>query len=100
VTLHASPALLPRHPRRARAAAIALAAATCATATVVIADAQSAPHARTIAGSSPPAATRLRDIEPNKANSMRALGVATMQNSFASPYRDLEANKARTAQAR
>jgi len=47
-----------------------------------------------------PAISRYLDIEANKASSMRALGVATMQNSFASPYRDLEANKARTAQAR
>jgi hypothetical protein len=39
---------------------------------------------------------RYHDIEANKADSMRALGLATMHRRFTSPYRDLEANKAQS----
>jgi hypothetical protein len=43
-----------------------------------------------------PAITRYDDIEANKADSMRALGLTTMQAHTPSPYHDLEANKARS----
>jgi hypothetical protein len=46
------------------------------------------------------AISRYDDLEANKAKSMQALGLAMMQQSCASPYRDVEADEARTAQAR
>ena len=82
-------------PARLARAAIILAATGIITGGATIAiDGQTAAEANQ------QAISRYHDIEANKANSMRALGIATMQQSFASPYRDLEANKARTAQER
>jgi hypothetical protein len=42
-----------------------------------------------------PALSRYYDLEASKAKSMEALGLAMMQRSFSSPYRDVEANGAR-----
>jgi hypothetical protein len=47
-----------------------------------------------------PAMTRYDDLEANRAKSMQALGLAMVQQSLASPHRDVEASEARTAQAR
>jgi hypothetical protein len=52
------------------------------------------------AESSQPQTSRYFDLEANKANSMRTLGLATTRKSVFSPYWDLEANKARTQRAR
>jgi hypothetical protein len=84
----------PTAPRRARVAIILAATGIITGGATIAIDGQTAAEANQ------PAISRYHDIEANKANSMRALGLATMQNSFTSPYRDLEANKARTAQAR
>jgi hypothetical protein len=83
----------PTAPRRARVAIILAAG-------IITGGATSAIDGQTAAEAHQPAISRYHDIEANKANSMRALGLATMQKSFAAPYRDLEANKARTAHER
>jgi hypothetical protein len=92
VPLHTPTA--PRRAGLARAAIIVAATGIITGGTTIAIDGQTAAQVNQ------PAIGRYRDIEANKANSMRALGLATMQKSFASPYRDLEANKPRTAHER
>ena len=67
-----------------------------------VSDGQTAPPARTIAEQSRPVATPYLDIEANKAASMRALGLhmAAQRSGATSRYRDLEANKAQSRRAR
>ena len=60
----------------------------------------SAPAACAADDSWRPAISRSDDLEANKANSMRALGLAMMQQFFASRYRDVGANEAYTAHVR
>jgi hypothetical protein len=82
-----------------RAAALA-ACAAAATVTIVIGDDQLAHADRSITKPSL-AGARYFDIEANKAIAIRALGLrANEQTTRPSGYDDLEANKARTAQAR
>jgi hypothetical protein len=92
---------VPLHtPTAPRPARVARAAIIVAATGIITGGATIAFDGQTAAEANQPVISRYHDIEANKANSMRALGVATMQKSFASPYRDLEANKARTAQER
>jgi hypothetical protein len=89
--LHTTTARTPRRAKLTRAAIIVAAAGIIGGGAAIAAtDGETAAPDRSI--------SRYADIEANKANSMRALGVAMMQES--SPYRDLEANKARSQRAR
>jgi predicted outer membrane protein len=95
VTLHSSTR---RVPRLARAAAIAIVCMATGAANAAIADDQSVPQVRTVAGT---AISRYFDIEANKAASMRALGrrIAEQRENHSSRYQDLEANKTRSQRA-
>jgi hypothetical protein len=99
VPLQTLTSLAPQPPRIARAATLA-ACVTAAAFTIATADAQTAPPDCSMAEPSQPTVSRYDDVEGNKANSMRALGLAKMRDALPSPYEDLEANKARSQQAR
>ena len=90
--LHTSTAS-PRRAGLARAAIIVAASCIAGGAgTVAVSDGRASAADRSI--------SRYHDIEANKAKSMRALGLATMQASHPSPYGDIEANKAGNMRAR
>jgi hypothetical protein len=102
VPLHSPTVIAARRPRLGRVAAIATACMAAGAAPIAIADDQPSGQARSIAEPSQPAVTRYFDIEANKANSMRALGLhmAEQRADPSSRYQDLEANKARSQRAR
>jgi hypothetical protein len=95
VPLHTTTA--PRRAGLARAATILAASGIAVGGVMIVAgDGQSTEPDGAIADSNQPAIGGYDDIEANKANSMRTLGIATMQAPFRSPYRVLEATKADT----
>ena len=85
---------MPLHTHTPRRAGPARAAIIVAATGIITGGATIAIDGQTAAQAHQPAISRYHDIEANKASSMRALGLAAMQQPFASPDQDLEANKA------